>query len=287
MVFVLGTGRCGSTLLHELLARHPHTGFVTNLDDRGLWLSTRQQVRAWRRLPPQITQKGRTRFAPSEGYRALAREVSPMVVDPAHDLIAEDISPWLINRLRRFVTIRQEKLGFPVFLHKFTGWPRIALLEAAFPDAFYVHVVRDGRAVANSWLQMPWWKGHLGPSQWHFGPLEADDDQRWRDHGATQPGLAAIAWDLLTAAHDRAEEELGGRWLTVRHEDLVSAPDDEHAKVLHHLGLPADAQFTQALSRQGLTGTRTAAFRRDLSPAQLRTIEALIADRLEHYGYEV
>jgi nucleoside-diphosphate-sugar epimerase len=32
--FVLGTGRCGSTLIHELLARHEGVGFLSNLDDR-------------------------------------------------------------------------------------------------------------------------------------------------------------------------------------------------------------------------------------------------------------
>ena len=32
--FVLGTGRCGSTLVHELLCRHPDVAFLSNLDDR-------------------------------------------------------------------------------------------------------------------------------------------------------------------------------------------------------------------------------------------------------------
>ncbi len=32
--FVLGTGRCGSTLVHEVIARHPDVGFVSNIEDR-------------------------------------------------------------------------------------------------------------------------------------------------------------------------------------------------------------------------------------------------------------
>ncbi|MEY2426226.1 MAG: hypothetical protein QOI61_1798, partial [Actinomycetota bacterium] len=32
--FVLGTGRCGSTLVHELLARHHDVGFLSNIEDR-------------------------------------------------------------------------------------------------------------------------------------------------------------------------------------------------------------------------------------------------------------
>ena len=32
-LFVLGTGRCGSTLVEEVLARHPDSGFVSNLEE--------------------------------------------------------------------------------------------------------------------------------------------------------------------------------------------------------------------------------------------------------------
>ena len=32
--FVLGSGRCGSTLIAELIARHPDVGFVSNVDDK-------------------------------------------------------------------------------------------------------------------------------------------------------------------------------------------------------------------------------------------------------------
>jgi hypothetical protein len=32
--FVIGTGRCGSTLVQEVLARHPEVGFVSNLEDK-------------------------------------------------------------------------------------------------------------------------------------------------------------------------------------------------------------------------------------------------------------
>ena len=33
-VFVLGTGRCGSTVVEEVLCRHPDVGFVSNIEDR-------------------------------------------------------------------------------------------------------------------------------------------------------------------------------------------------------------------------------------------------------------
>ena len=33
IVFVVGTGRCGSSLVHEMIAPHHDVGFVSNIDD--------------------------------------------------------------------------------------------------------------------------------------------------------------------------------------------------------------------------------------------------------------
>ncbi len=283
--FVLGTGRCGSTLVHELLARHADTGFVTNVDDIGVQRTSRRQVELWRRLPPGVTEKGRVRFAPSEGYRALGREVSPILVDPASDLLAADLTPWLDERLHTFVERRTERLGHPVFLHKFTGWPRARLLAEAFPDARFVHIVRDGRAVANSWLQMSWWKGHLGPAGWHFGPLPAHLDAAWEGQGRTQPVLAGLAWRMLTEAHDACAEALGDRWMTVRYEDVLRDHRTELTRVLEHFGLGWTPEFARSVGAYTLSEARAEAFRRDLTPAQVTSLEAVMGDQLARYGY--
>ena len=73
MIFVLGTGRCGSTLVEEILCRHPSVGFVSNLEDRYPLppAASRWNGRLYRGLPARATQKGRLRYAPSEAYRCL------------------------------------------------------------------------------------------------------------------------------------------------------------------------------------------------------------------------
>src|SRR5687767_13610394 len=106
--FVTGTGRCGSSLVQEVLARHSDVGFISNVEDRvplrGIGGSRNNSV--YRHIPASLTQKGRVRYAPSEGYRALEREVSPMVVAPCRDLTAADVTPWLERRFREFFAVR-------------------------------------------------------------------------------------------------------------------------------------------------------------------------------------
>lgn len=285
-VFVIGTGRCGSTLVHEVLARHDETGFVTNLDDRGIAHSNAWQNRLWRRLPPEVTRKGGARFAPSEGYRVLAREVGPILVDPVRDLGAADASPWLRRRLLTFVEDRTRRLDAPVFLHKFTGWSRAGLLRECFPDALFIEVVRDGRAVASSWLQMPWWRGHRGPSGWHFGPLPPALERVWAEHDQSFAVLAALGWRHLMASYDRARAQVPAEsWMRVRYEDIVENPHDSFALMLDRMGLEWTPAYAHALDRYTFSAAREDAYRRDLSLAERAACDAVLALPLSELGY--
>jgi hypothetical protein len=287
--FVLGTGRCGSTLVHEVLARHHDIGFVSNVEDRfaAAAVGARLNQRLYQHVPPARTAKGRTRFAPSEGYRLLEREVSPLLVDPVRDLTAADASPWLTARLRRAFGERAHRQARPVFLHKLTGWPRTGVLDAAFPGARYVHVVRDGRAVASSWVQMPWWRGHLGPERWHFGPLTPVEQAEWDAGGRCFVHLAGIGWRRLLDAYDAARDGLEGRWLEVRYEDVAADPHGQLAVVLAFLGLTPDARFHDWVERSAITGARATAYRDELSPAQLTRLDVALGAHLVARGYHV
>jgi len=287
--FVLGTGRCGSTLVHEVLARHPDVGFVTNVDDRtGSTAAGRLQAGVFRRLPAAATTKGRLRLAPSEAYRALEREVSPAVVEPVRDLLAADAQPWLADRFRAFFASRAAAFGAPLFLHKFTGWPRARFVDAVLPGSRYVHIVRDGRAVAASWLQTDWWRGHLGPEGWHFGPLPDGYAKEWEASGRSFVLLAGLAWKLLLDAFDDARREVGDdRWLEVRYEDVVADPRRRTAEILEFLGLSWTDAFEAGFQAFRFDGGRARAWRAVLGDAASAELDASLADHLTRRGYEL
>lgn len=288
VIFFVGTGRCGSTLVQEIICRHPDLAFVSNLDDRlaGLDLKGRWNNDLYRRVPPDLTRKGRLRFAPSEGYRLLERQVSPVLVEPSHDLTAADATPWLVERLRSFVNDRVKAQQKPTFLHKFTGWPRAGFLREAFPDARFVHIVRDGRAVANSLVQMAWWSGFAGPQAWRWGPIPSEMRALWESSDRSFPLLAAIEWQLLIEAHEVAEQLVPeGNWMNVRYEDIVEQPIDSLATILEFCGLGAGFDLADQVARQGISGGRMAAFRDQLSKEDLEAIDRAIEPTLARYGY--
>ncbi len=237
--FVLGTGRCGSTLVHEVLARHPGVGFVSNLDNRfpALNLKGRLNGPLYRALPgpmsgftssgtvagwgaPQADAKGgrlRRRFGPAEAYDLVERRVGLAVRRPDRDLTEEDARGELGARFRRFFTERARAQRSPVFLHHFTGWPRARFVQEALPGARFVHVVRDGRAVASSFLRTAWWRGHDGPQGWGFGALPPAYGREWEESGRSKTVLAALQWKLLMDAFEAAREAVEPeRWQEVR-----------------------------------------------------------------------
>lgn len=151
LVFIVGSGRCGSTLIHEIISRHEAFGFVSNIEDNFAALNKMGKWNGYLYRTPigNFTTKGKLRFAPSEAYQIISREVSPIYANSCRDLLASDATPWLEKRFRRFFEERAQAQGRPFFLHKYTGWSRLGFFSSIFPDAKFIHIVRDGRAVAN------------------------------------------------------------------------------------------------------------------------------------------
>lgn len=297
---VVGTGRCGSTLVQEVLSRHPDVGFISNLDDRlaRLNLSGRFNGPLYRRLgprPPGMTslrhsrrllERGRLRIAPSEAYRLLDRQVTAAWSRPCRDLVAADLTPHQAARLRAFFDRRIQRQRCRLLLHHVTGWPRTGFLHAAYPELRVVHVIRDGRAVANSWLQMGWWDGWRGPDNWLFGPLAPADRQEWEESGRSFVVLAALGWKMLMAAFAEARAlHPPGQWLDVRYEDLLADPSGQLDRMLDFLGLERGPAFERGLRRHRFHSDRGAAYRTELTPAQLAEVERVLEKPLAEWGY--
>ena len=209
----------------------------------------------------------------------------PAVSECFRDLSSADCTPWLAARLRTVFAIRA---GKEVFVHKFTGWPRVGALREAFPDARFVHVVRDGRAVASSLVQMPWWDGWRGPSGWSFGPLPAELEKAWIASGQRFPVLAGIEWKLLVDAFEHARAQAGEETiLEVRYEDFVADPARQLERILSFAGLESTAQFDRFSRRFPVQPNRAAAYVKELASEDLRVLDEVLGETLARYGYDV
>ncbi|GAA4735940.1 sulfotransferase family protein [Phytohabitans rumicis] len=292
LTLVVGTGRCGSTLVQEVLARHPSAGFVSGLDDRLPRFNRigRFNGPIYRHLAPRQGEsraRGQRWIAPTEAYRLLDRHVFAGFSAPCRDLVADDLSPIMERRVRSFFDTRARRQDCKVLFQHLTGWPRTGFLHAAYPELRVIHVVRDGRAVANSWLQTPWWDGWRGPDAWRYGPLPPPLRHEWEESGRSFAVLAALCWKMLMDAYAQARMvHPGGQWLDVRYEELVRAPNEQVARMLKFLGLEWTPQFEKGFARHRFHTERGGAYRYELTATQVAAIERVLDKPLRHWAYE-
>lgn len=283
IVFIIGAGRSGSSILHELLGYHPRIGWMSYLcDTRPFSPETNRRVLAAMRLP-LIGRLLRRHFEPHECYRIF--DVSyPGFSAPMRDLVRSDVTDRAAREIRSRLAavIPADRTTLVV---KITGWPRIGFLAELFPEAKFVHLVRDGRAVANSLLQVSWWHGWRGPANWRFGPLPARYETEWVAHKQSFAALAAIEWKLvMEAVEDARSEVTDEQFMNVRYEDLCADDERSMRSIVDHMGLDWATELDDALVRLPLK-TRNDKWRDELGAHNASIVNEVLRDMLPQYGY--
>jgi hypothetical protein len=156
----------------------------------------------------------------------------------------------------------------------------LPLLERLFPDAQYVHLVRDGRDAAVSFLRMP-----------------AGTYTRTWAHPDTAAELACL-WRTEVGSARRLGARVGpGRYLEVRYERLVADPEDTVSAICGFADIPFVSEMLeyagqvdvsakphqQRLLQPPTTGVRD--WREELSADEALAFEAVAGDLLAELGY--
>jgi len=274
--------------VHELISQHRGVSFVSNFDDNFTFFNSKGFLNSvlFRSPLGNFTKKGRLRFAPSEAYGLISKKVSPIYANSCRNLRASDVTPELRQSFRKFFIDRYCAQGKRVFVHKYTGWSRVEFFKEIFPEARFIHVVRDGRAVANSFLQMGWWTGYLGPENWYLGPLNEGHQAQWESSKRSFLVLAGIAWEILVNSIEQDAERIGHDSVcTVRYEDFLDDPVGKIQALCEFSELDFHKDFAKRIGASRIEPGRKQAFLTDLSPVQVSELTSCIAASLAEYGY--
>jgi hypothetical protein len=262
--FFVGCGRSGTTLIrvifnsHSLLAIPRESHFIPELA-----LDRRKYE-----LPDRVDDQ-RLRAA-LEAHRRFRRwKLPPRAV---HDVLAA--SRDLPDAIRRVYCLHASRRGKPRYADKTPNYATdLPLLASLFPEARFVHTIRDGRNVA------------LSLAERSFGPNRVED--------------AILYWrhQVQTARGDGAT--LGpARYLEYRHEDLARDPagvvtrictfldlEFEPAMLLYYRAREPGSFWHRHLAKPPTEGLRD--YRSQLTTTDLRVAEALAGDLLVALGYEL
>ena len=293
-VFLLGPARSGTSLLYKLLCLHPDAAFISNYVARAPWAPW---LAAVNRVAPRAPER-RHRVWFGEGgenayvygaRRSLADRLFPMPVEgeplfrraglPPDAMPSDARRPAVASRLRSSIRSVRSADGGRVLVNKrIANIYRIPALRDAFPDARFVALVRDGRAVALSLSRVDWW-----PTCTVVGYGGTPD--RWAAEGGDPWELCARNWvDELAAIEQGLEGMPDDQLLRLRYEDLIAAPLAQLGAIATFAGLPASASWQGAVGRVRFPD-RNDAWRERLDADALATIEAVQTPTLERYGY--
>jgi Sulfotransferase family len=265
-VVVLGVSRSGTTLLKEMLDHHP----VLAIPGESYFIP-----QLWDRHGPQ---PNRDAFVADLARLARVLEwgVEPLEVERR---IAP--RPTFADAIAAIFSIYAEGRGKRRFGDKTPAYmQRLDAVAAAFPDAQYVHLIRDGRDAALS-----------------FAAMRRSPRFNWA-RPRSVPGFG-VQWRYEVEAARRLGARLGpSRYTELRYEELVARPERTLQELCRFLRLdfdramldyPRDGRGGQLIDHAKLTNRPTPSLRSwrdEMPPGELSRFEAIAGELLGELGYE-
>jgi len=284
-IFIIGTGRSGTTLFLDLLGAHPDLAWFSNYNERfpqWPWLGMLARVHSLPLANRLLKRNSRYVPRPIESYRMLDRCTNGLFTQH-RNLTAGDATAEIRSRFHRDVRQQLHLQAKSRFATKYTGLPRTGFLNAVFPDALFIHVCRDGRAVANSLVRTDWWSSD--PVGWRYGDIPTEDMREYEESGRTPIVLAGIAWKILM---QQIEAECAAlppdRVLLVRYEDLVRDSVEAMRRAIEFCSLGWTPEFERHVSSQHIHDMDTK-WTRQLSEREQLLLQKTIGEALGEHGF--
>lgn len=247
--FIVGCGRSGTTMLRLMFDAHPDVAmpieshFIDQLAER------------WDAFAPG------GRLDHDILFRALNRHLRRMQIDEgeARTRVAALVNPGVTEVVNAIFRVYADANGKPRWADKTPGYVvTMPLLADLWPRARFVHLIRDGRDVALSYLDQP------------LGPKSVPD--------------AAQLWRRRVSIGRKNGAALGpSRYAEVRYEDIVADPEARIGELCSFLDLSFDPAMLDSHERSG-GGMRD--WRTKMPDRMVRRFEASAGSLLGDLDYE-
>ena len=241
MIFNVGARRSGTYWLQRIVCAHPAVAEIpseTYVFSHGI-APLMERFQSDDRGSTEVGQV----FADRERVTAAVRDLCDTVFGEfaqSGETHAAERTPWHVHHL--------------------------PLIAEVYPDARFIHIIRDGRDVAWSVMAQPW-------EPWTVAEAAAE----WRS--AVEAGRAAAS-------------ALGDRLLEVRHEDLAAEPGAVVPRVYAHLGLESGIEEAIAAAREKVNVSthdqrvRLGEWREGWGRRERRDFDRAAGDLLREIGYD-
>jgi hypothetical protein len=263
-IFVVGAPRSGTNIFYRTFVQHPDLAFISNITKKfpsSLWLT---------RIIMMFRNDHRPTEANNVWQKFAGNDDESLGRDDVTAASRKYLHTVLQNNLRIF--------NKPRFVNKCPGNSvRIEFLKEIFPDAIFLHIIRDGRAAAYSIMRSR--LEHSG-AYWSVKP------PGWQALlNLPLVDACALQWkmtveSILQSAKSLAREQ----YMEVRYEELVARPAD----IFEQVGKKCDLVWQKNLLQTITAGmdNRNFKWQSEMQEADKNTLSELLDDFLKQLGYE-
>lgn len=271
-VVLVGTGRCGSTILYSLLAIHDDLGWIPSWVARypeSEWLAAGNRL--W-------SVPGMDRFRDTRGFpkpvepNALFTKRHPgYFTEAVNEQVIADARQLMIpvlTRIRRWT-------GRPRLLLKMVGRPvKIELFESIADSPVVVHVTRDLKPTVASLLKVDFFARTGTLEDWRWGTIPDSYLEMHERSGGAPEVIAAIQYALNRAELDRQMKLVApARRLELAYSELVADPLRQIRTIAQLANLTVDERFEKRLSQRQVFGGADSKWKKQLTAAQVQRLD--------------
>ena len=273
-ILIIGTGRCGSTIVYSLLAMHPELAWIPSWMNVLPGLPIVSAVNRLWDLPGTDRYRDASFFPkPVEPNRVFEHHVDNYYSEVLDADVVDSTRAWLVPLLDKLCRYQ----GRGRFLSKMVGRPvKVSLLSELFPGAFFIYLVRDVKPTLASFMQVDFYKRIERLEHWKWEPIP---EVYWEYYESTDRAaeVGAAIQHLLTkaAVEKQILDQPSSSRMTLAYRDFVEDPVGSVRTVAERAGLSFGDDLARRLGMRNVRKGNDDKWRRYFSEAQVRNIDRL------------
>jgi hypothetical protein len=252
-IFVVGTGRCGSTIVDSILAMHPQLSWMPSwVDTSGGYPVFAVVNRLWGRRFMDRYRESRFFPTPVEPYEVFERICQHF---PRED-VSEDVIAEAREKLVPVIDAIVRFHGNPRYLAKVVGRPvKVEMFATLFPNARFVHVTRGLKPTLSSLLKVHFFTGWGMIEDWKWDDIPADQIEFYRSRGESEVVGIAIRLRLNRVEIDRQLALVPpDLQIEVGYKDFVANPIEHLGRIADFAALSMESGFVERVRARNIYG---------------------------------
>ncbi len=251
-IIFIGTGRSGTTILSEVIMRHPDLAYPSHYQEkfvknsyvnliRNIFENKFWTVYGQKRQLNKVNFLNKFAFRPSEGYK-MWNYLTGEGLDFSRDFLidkcaSKERQQFIRNYFYKMIKYQNKKR----LIFKVTGPTRISYLMSIFPDAYFVNIKRAKIPTISSFLKIDFWKSRGYDKIWWTGAYTKDEKQWAKDNTGNPILLTAFQIKKMVEISKYELEKYNPKYIEVNYEDFVGDKKKEVIKILKFLNLESNS----------------------------------------------